>query len=169
MGKDKASRPFSIIKEDTSMVPQHFLVPVDFSNYSASALDYAIDLAKKLGARITLVHVIHAMPLGVPEAGVALPVSYWQEIETEVSQMLEEQRKRIQHAGLRGETVVAHGVPFQEIIKVAKAKNADLIIMGTHGRTGISHILLGSVTEKVLRLAPCPVLVTRGALSKATA
>jgi nucleotide-binding universal stress UspA family protein len=56
---------------------------------------------------------------------------------------------------------VVHGVPFQEILDTAKARQVDLIIMGTHGRTGLSHVLSGSVTEKVVRLAPCPVLIAR--------
>ena len=57
--------------------------------------------------------------------------------------------------------VVAHGIPFQEIIDTAKVRQVDLIVMGTHGRTGLLHVLLGSVAERVVRLAPCPVLVAR--------
>ena len=64
-------------------------------------------------------------------------------------------------AGLIGECVVLYGVPFQEIVDTAKARQVDLIIMGTHGRTGLLHVLLGSVAEKVVRLAPCSVLVVR--------
>ncbi|GIX47409.1 MAG: universal stress protein [Candidatus Tectimicrobiota bacterium] len=151
------------------MIPQHFLVPLDFSAYSDRALDYAVELARKLGARLTLLHVIHAMPLGVPEAGVALPVSYWQQLEAEVGQIMNQYLSKVGQGGIRGEVVIAHGVPFQEIVEAAKARQADLIVMGTHGRTGLQHVLLGSVTEKVIRLAPCPVLVVRGAGTAAKA
>ena len=68
---------------------------------------------------------------------------------------------RVTAAGLVGEIVVGHGVPFQEILDTAKKRQVDLIIMGTHGRTGLVHVLLGSVAEKVVRLAPCPVLIAR--------
>ena len=66
---------------------------------------------------------------------------------------------RVTAAGLPGARVVLYGVPFQEIVEVAKAQQVDLIVMGTHGRTGLMHVLLGSVAEKVVRLAPCSVLV----------
>ena len=68
---------------------------------------------------------------------------------------------RVTAAGLEGEIAVVHGVPFQEILDTAKKRQVALIIMGTHGRTGLTHILLGSVAEKVVRLAPCPVLIAR--------
>jgi universal stress protein A len=68
---------------------------------------------------------------------------------------------RITAAGLTGSVVVMHGTPFQGIMEAAKAQHVDLMIMGTHGRTGLPHLLLGSVTERVVRLAPCPVLVVR--------
>ena len=90
------------------------------------------------------------------------PPSYWQELETGIEQSLEASLQRIHDVGLQGETLIVHGVPFQSIIDPAKDKGADLIVMGTHGRTGLSHALMGSVAEKVMRLAPCPVLVTRG-------
>ena len=69
---------------------------------------------------------------------------------------------RLRDAGVPGETMIVHGVPFQTIIDTAKEQGVDLIIMGTHGRTGLTHVLMGSVAENVVRLAPCPVLVTRG-------
>ena len=145
------------------MTAQHILVPTDFSAYADQALDYAIDLAQKLQARLTLVHIIDTTPLGVVEGATMLPPSYWQELETGVAQRMEESLKPIHDVGLQGETVIVHGVPFQAIIDTAKEKGVDLIIMGTHGRTGLTHVLMGSVAEKVVRLAPCPVLVTRGA------
>jgi glycine betaine transporter len=143
------------------MSVQHILVPVDFSPYSDQAITYAMALAGKLQARVTLLHVIHEIPIGVGDMATALPYSYMQELEAEVQRSLEEQLKGVQRAGIRGDIMVLHGVPFQTIVDVAREQQIDLIIMGTHGRTGLSHVLLGSVAEKVVRLAHCPVLVTR--------
>jgi nucleotide-binding universal stress UspA family protein len=137
------------------------LVPVDFSPHAERALDYAITLARKLPARLLLLHVIHALPLGVTEMGSALPEAYLQDIESEVRQSLGKYLQRLSEAGLEGEIAIVHGVPFEEITQIAKAREVHLIVMGTHGRTGLEHLFLGSVAEKVVRLAACPVLVTR--------
>jgi nucleotide-binding universal stress UspA family protein len=87
--------------------------------------------------------------------------SYVAEIEAVAQQRMEAPQKRVQDAGLPEAIRIVHGVPFREIIDTAKDIQADLIIMGTHGRTGVPHLLIGSVAERVVRLAPCPVLVTR--------
>jgi nucleotide-binding universal stress UspA family protein len=142
---------------DTSLI----LVPVDFSPHAERALDYAIMLARKLPARLLLLHVIHALPLGVTEMGSALPEAYLQDIESEVHQSLGKYLQRLREAGLEGETAIVHGVPFEKIAQIAKARKVHLIVIGTHGRTGLEHLFLGSVAEKVVRLAACPVLVTR--------
>jgi nucleotide-binding universal stress UspA family protein len=144
------------------MSTQHFLVPIDFSAYADQALDYAIALAQKLPARLTLVHVIHIIPLGIAEGGAPLPPTYLETLEADVRQNLETYRQRVEDAGLEGAVMTLHGIPFQAIIDVARDERVDMIIMGTHGRTGLKHVLLGSVAEKVVRLAPCPVLITRG-------
>src|SRR5262245_55278502 len=116
------------------MTTQHILVPVDFSGYADQALEYASALASKLPARLTLLHVIHMMPIGVVDGGAALPYSYIQELAAEVQQGMETYRQRVQKAGLEGTTVVVHGIPFQSIIDTARDQNVDLIVMGTHGR-----------------------------------
>jgi nucleotide-binding universal stress UspA family protein len=145
------------------MLPKHCLVPVDFSAYSDQALTYAIALATKLQAHLTLLHAIYEMPMGVGDAPSALPYPalYLQELEAEVQRGMAEHLKRVHDAGLQGDTMIVHGVPFQRIIDIARDRHIDLIIMGTHGCTGLQHVLMGSVAEKVVRLAPCPVLVTR--------
>jgi len=143
------------------MTAQRFLVPVDFSEYANQALDYAIGLASKLGARLTLLHVIQSLPLGGFDMGVTLPYTYIQDLEAEIANSMQAYLQRVTAAGLEGETAVVHGVPFQEIIETAKTQQIDLIVMGTHGRTGLLHVLLGSVAATVVRLAPCPVLVVR--------
>jgi len=140
---------------------QRFLVPVDFSEYANQALEYAIGLASKLGARLTLLHVIQPLPLAGVDMGVTLPYTYIQDLEAEITNSMQAYLERVTAAGLEGEIAVVHGVPFQEILETAKTQQVDLIVMGTHGRTGLQHVLLGSVAEKVVRLAPCPVLVVR--------
>ena len=151
------------------MAIQHILVPTDVSEYANYALDYAIELAQKLQARLTLMYVMETMPLEVAESASHRSPSDWQQWETYIKQRMAASLKRIHDAGLQGESLVVHGVPFQMIIDTAKEKAADLIIMGTHGRTGLTHVLMGSVAERVVRMAPCPVLVTRGATERSDA
>jgi nucleotide-binding universal stress UspA family protein len=91
-----------------------------------------------------------------------LPPSYFQALEAEVQQAMETYRQRLQQAGLEGTVLVQYGVPFQRIVDTARDQHVDLIVMGTQGRTGLAHLFLGSVAKKVVRLAPCAVLVTRG-------
>ena len=93
--------------------------------------------------------------------GVTVPYTYIQELEAEIMDSLNDCFERVTAAGLEGKIAMVHGVPFHEIIEAAKTQQVDLIVMGTHGRTGLQHVLLGSVAEKVVRLAPCPVLVVR--------
>jgi universal stress protein A len=143
------------------MTAQRFLVPVDFSEDANQAVKYATDLASKLGARMTLLHVIQLLPFGSGDMGVTVPYTYTQDLEAEITSRMQVYLERVTAAGLEGEIAVAHGVPFQEILETAKAQQVNLIIMGTHGRTGLQYVLMGSVAEKVVRLAPCPVLVVR--------
>jgi universal stress protein A len=143
------------------MPTHHLLVPIDFSTYAERALDYAIRLARTLNARLTVLHVIQPVPMAGVDMGVALPETYLQELEEAVQGSMEDALARVTAAGLTGERVVLYGVPFQEIVETAKARQVDLIVMGTHGRTGLMYVLLGSVAEKVVRLAPCSALVVR--------
>jgi nucleotide-binding universal stress UspA family protein len=149
------------------MHTQHFLVPIDFSAYSDQALTYATTLATQLQAHLTLLHVIHELSMVMGDMASALPEAYLQELEAEAQRSLEERLNRVHEARLEADMVIVHGVPFQCIIDTAHDQKVDLIVMGTHGRTGLSHALVGSVAEKVVRLASCPVLVTRGATSTA--
>jgi nucleotide-binding universal stress UspA family protein len=138
-----------------------FLVPLDFSEYANQALEYAIHLASKLEARLTLLHVIQALPLGGVDMGLTLPFTLLQDLEAKITSSMQAYLERVTAAGLEGEIIIVKGVPFQEILETAKTQQVDLIVMGTQGRTGYQHLLLGSVAEKVVRLAPCPVLVVR--------
>jgi universal stress protein A len=145
-----------------AMTLQHILVPTDFSTYAEQALDYAITLAQCLQARVTLIHVISPGIWGTGEVTTAPPPGYFEEIEADAQQQIEVALQRVHAAGLEGQPLVVYGAPFERIITVARDQGVDLIVMGTHGRTGLPHLLLGSVAERVVRLAPCPVLVTRG-------
>jgi nucleotide-binding universal stress UspA family protein len=141
---------------------QHMLVPTDFSPYADCALDYAITLAPPLQARLTLLHVIHLTPWAMGDIPVSSLEAYLHGLEADAQRQMQAARERVQHAGLPCDSAIVEGVPYQTIVDLAGTRAVDLIVMGTHGRTGLAHVLLGSVAERVVRLAPCPVLVTRG-------
>ena len=144
------------------MTPKHLLVPCDFSDYADQALVYAIEMAQTLGARITLLHVMHLAPLAMGDISAATLVPYLEEMERTAQESLQAELERVRRAGLEGDSVLVQGIPFQAIIDTAREQDVDIIVMGTHGHTGLTHVLMGSVAEKVVRMAPCPVLVTRG-------
>ena len=132
---------------------------VDFSDYSDHAQRYAVGLAEVFGAELRLVHVVELPFLptyslaGVP--ALVLPVEQVEEGARERMQEAVDACRAI-HADTEGE--VRTGSPFVEVIDYAREVEADLIVVGTHGRTGLSHMLIGSVAEKIVRKAPCPVL-----------
>ena len=138
------------------------LCPFDFSENSQEALQYAIHLMlKDDDATLYLVHVVDSRVFDysgpmyeqeVPLMKVELDQSTREQLE---KKLLAEVPEEIQN---RVETTILFGVPFLEIIMAARDKNIDLIVIGTHGRTGLAHMIIGSVAEKVVRKAPCPVL-----------
>jgi nucleotide-binding universal stress UspA family protein len=144
------------------MTIKHILVPTDFSDCSNHALDFALQFARILQARLTLLHVVQ-MPVlaGGADMGVGI-ATYTEQAEAEAHQGLADCAQRVRDADIACETVVDLATPFQRIIDHAEAHQVDLNVMGTHGHAGLQHFLLGSVAEKVVRLASCPVLVTRG-------
>jgi universal stress protein A len=144
---------------------KEILCPFDFSENAQEALKYAIHLmSKDDDATLHLAHVVDSRVLdyGGPIYGIEPQVT-----KVELDQSTREQlEKRLlavipEEVQNRVETVILFGVPFLEIIITAKNKNIDLIVIGTHGRTGIAHMLIGSVAEKVVRKAPCPVLTVK--------
>jgi nucleotide-binding universal stress UspA family protein len=143
---------------------QHILVPLDFSADAEQALDAAMELAKQFQARLTLIHVIQ-LPV-VTEVDLS---GYYADIESSARQEMENYQKRVAAAGLAADVLLESGAPFRQIVDAAKTRQADLIVMGTHGRTGMQHLLIGSVAERVVRLAPCPVMVMRHDQSRAAA
>ena len=133
------------------------MVPVDFSSCSQKAVHYAIPFAKKFGAELVLLHVVEPLVLlGAPE-GVTEEVV---ESTEDVQQRLQNMRKLVP-ADIATKTLVRQGSPHFEIIEVAKEFGIDLVILSTHGRTGLEHVLIGSTAERVVRRLGCPVLVVR--------
>jgi universal stress protein A len=137
------------------------LVPVDFSPSSNKALDYATTLARQFNAKLTLLHVVE--PVATPDFAATFPlVMEDDELMAAAKERLE---KLVKSARIPDRTVektlVRFGRSFHEIAEAARTLKADLIVISTHGYTGLKHVLLGSTTERVVRHAPCPVLVVR--------
>jgi nucleotide-binding universal stress UspA family protein len=139
------------------------LVPHDFSPDSDAALDLAIELAREFGAAVHLLHAYHTPLEMFSPYGVALPTSVVAEVRQGAERRLGDELEKVRSAGLSGEAQVREGLPTRAIDEVARSLGADLIVMGTRGRTGIAHALLGSVAERTLRTAPCPVLTVKAA------
>ena len=139
------------------------LVPVDFSEQSLKALQYAVCFAEQFGAEITLQHVVQ--PVVYPsELGYALdeiPLLSEQALVKSAGQRIAKLAMDAIKPPLKCQTLVSIGNPFHEITSAAQERNVDLIIIATHGYTGIKHVLMGSTAEKVVRHAPCPVLTVR--------
>ena len=135
------------------------LVPTDFSKHSEKALRYGVELAIKFSAEVHLLHTFEIVPMAYGEGGF-IPIDSSEEIAEAAKQHLD--KLTIESVGQLVVTrAVTQGRPFVEIVRYAKQKEIDLIVLGTHGRGAISHMLLGSVAEQVVRKASCPVLVVR--------
>ena len=138
------------------------LVPIDFSDYSKSALKYAVNFAKSFGADITLIYVVEPIiyPPDFSMGQIAIPA-----VNTEWDQVAQEELTKLAKneisSDVKVKTIIKTGKPFVEIIETASDENIDLIIISTHGHSGVEHILFGSTAEKVVRKAPCPVLTLR--------
>ncbi len=143
------------------MLPKNILVPTDLSEGAEHALNYACELARSLGATVHLLNVIGIPVLGVPELGVALTSSVIDSLIEENQAALDKLSQQSRYAGTIGQVLLRTGDARDVINQTAKELDADLIVMGTHGRRGVSRALLGSVTETVVRSAPCPVLTVR--------
>lgn len=138
------------------------LVPIDFSDYSKSALRYAVNFAKLFNAEILLIYVVEPViyPPDFSMGQIAIPT-----IATEFDERAREELNKLAKNEIPQEikvtTLIKSGKPFVEIIDTASEADVDLIIIATHGHSGVEHILFGSTAEKVVRKAPCPVLTLR--------
>lgn len=142
---------------------RRILVPTDFSETSEAALAYALDLAKRLGSSIHVLHVIDDVSFTA-----VYPDAISVELAAVRAQLTDEARRRLDALvdrctarGVPATSEVTVGRPARAISETAAAQGSDLIVMATHGRSGLAHLMLGSVAERVLRTAPCAVLTVR--------
>jgi len=142
---------------------RRILVPIDFSPHADAAIAWAVDLARRYDASIVLTHVYQPLSLALPDGYVLQSAMALSDLLAKIDEALDAAKQRIElmSPGIGVKTAVRQGAPWAEIGALAREAPCDLIVMGTHGRTGIKHALLGSVTEKVVRTAPCPVLTVR--------
>ena len=142
---------------------KRILCPIDFSGHATVALREATALAKSMGAELTLLHAHQNPAYMLPMSGYVGPTV---DLITKMRKQLEDEVEgladKVRGDGLTVHSRVVEGIPYKAIIDYAAEWKADLIVMGTHGRTGLSHALTGSVAERVVRTAHCHVLITRG-------
>jgi nucleotide-binding universal stress UspA family protein len=151
-------RPFSSMSLPEVQL-RKILVPTDFSESSRKALHYAVSLAGQFGGEVLLLNVIEPVT-PPPAAALVTNTVFDTDLADAVNRELSEWRNSI-GAQARMKTVVRNGTPFREIVAAADEYDADLIIISTHGRTGLAHLFMGSTAERVVRHATCPVLVLR--------
>lgn len=137
------------------------LVPTDFSPHAEPATEWALGFAQKTGAEVRFLHVYDYPSYVLPDGALLPAADVISNLLADVQEHLNAVEKKYAHAGVRMSTEARQGVPVTEIIAHAREWGADLIVVGTHGRTGLQHFLLGSVAEKVVRKATCPVVTVR--------
>ena len=148
-------------------VIKKILVPLDFSEVTMSVIEHAIYLARLLGAEVWLLHVVHVPPLAEastwldPVISPTMEQDIRQQMKTTAEAKLKELAQEFASQGIKAEAAVREGLPFAEIIKFAEENKSDLIVMGSHGRSGLSHLLIGSVAERVVRRARCNILCVK--------
>lgn len=162
--KTKSTRNVRAGKGATAASPlriKSILVPLDFSPPSMKALDHAVSLARQFKARLTLLHVVE--PVATPDFAASFPLIM--EDDKLMAAAKSELERAVKLAriprGLVEKILVRFGRSFHEIAGAARSRKVDLIVISTHGYTGLKHALLGSTAERVVRHAPCPVLVVR--------
>jgi nucleotide-binding universal stress UspA family protein len=143
----------------------NILVPTDFGESARQAADLAVGMATTFESKLTLVHGFEVPAYAYSGLNMST-VDYLNPIEDAARKQLEEELARVSEQWPRSSALFLKGAPWQGILQACEEVHPDLIVMGTHGRKGLSHILLGSVAERVVRLAPVPVLIARGAASK---
>jgi nucleotide-binding universal stress UspA family protein len=137
------------------------LLAVDFSDASSAAVDVAVEFAKQFSATL---HVVHAFDLPIPLVTpyeVAIPEAYLDQTRKAAAQKLAAVVETVAGQGVTVESHLAEAPAAPAIVRAAEEVGADLVVMGTHGHTGIKHFVLGSVAERTLRLAPCSVLAVK--------
>jgi nucleotide-binding universal stress UspA family protein len=145
------------------MAPFHrVLVPTDFSEPARYAIDYAVELIKLAPVPIDLFHVFVPQPLVVPEPATPGNANLLAELPHQLAAELERIGTDLTERGVEvGSVELVPGTAWEEIVRAADRRRCDLIVLGTHGRSGLERLLLGSVAEKVVRHAHCPVMAVR--------
>ncbi len=136
------------------------MVPTDLTSHSTYVMRYAAKLAEQFGAEIHLVHVVEPVPVVYYEAAMFTEESAAKLVET-ARKLMHKMPESPWSTGTKVVHEVMEGAPITQIVNYAKEHGIDLIVAGTHGRTGVGHLLLGSLAEKIVRMAPCPVLTIR--------
>jgi nucleotide-binding universal stress UspA family protein len=137
------------------------LAPVDFSDHSKEALDTAIQIAVLFGSTVHLLHCYHIQTAGISPYGIVLPEGYYADIRDAAAKQLSDWHELVSNEGIQTESILSADSPSVAINLTAGEIDADLIVMGTRGLAGLKHAMLGSVAERVVRLAPCPVLTVK--------
>jgi nucleotide-binding universal stress UspA family protein len=141
---------------------EKILVPVDFSVYSAEATRVGAELAKRFDASLTLVYVYDQLAYALPDGFAMMPRSEIDRLlDAFRAQLAVSQRQALDAGAPRVETKLLQGFVAGQIVEFASRGEFDLVVMGTHGRTGMQHLVMGSIAERVVRLAPCPVLTVK--------
>jgi nucleotide-binding universal stress UspA family protein len=149
-------------EEDITMDIRQILAPTDFSEFSKQAVESAYALAQTFGAKLLLLHVVEPPTYAVEGfAPASMGTTLLEDLERQASLDLAQVPPETANATLEVMRQVVVGIPYRKIVEVAAAEKVDLIVMATHGRTGLSHLVMGSVAERVVRTAPCPVLTIR--------
>jgi universal stress protein A len=139
------------------------LCSTDFSAGSLRAISAATDIAIRLSAELWLMHVLPILPALPSEPAFAFEAhAYGLLLQDDAQKQLDEMARELKQKGIQSRVLVAHGDAAGEIVRVAEEQKVDLIVIATFGKTGWRRFAFGSVTEKVVRLAPCPVLTVRG-------
>jgi nucleotide-binding universal stress UspA family protein len=149
-------------RDDVAIEIKRILLPTDFSTHSATATKYACELATRFDAELHLLHTLEVHRASTPGfvMGLALP-QYLQESRAAAEKAQAGVLDPQWAAGRKVVHAVVEGSPKVEIVRYARTQGVDLIVLATHGHTGLAHVLIGSVAENVVRTAPCPILTVR--------
>jgi nucleotide-binding universal stress UspA family protein len=140
---------------------RRILVPIDFSEHADHVIEWAQHLAKEHESHLILLHVYH-LPVEFQQLeGAYLPPDFWANVKKEAEQTLGRYIAKLRNQGVDAESVVREGYPATVIVDEAVTQKVDLIVIGTHGLSGLKHLLLGSIAERVVQKAPCPVLAVK--------
>jgi universal stress protein A len=159
-GPQEAQLPPTTAATTTPVIPgfklKEILVPVDFTKCTEKALSYAVPFARQFGATVTLLHVVEPTFMPAVEMGVVVEVDSKEDVQRELEKL------RTRFAGeVSCQIMMRRGIAESEIVNAARELASDLIILSTHGRSGLDRLLLGSTAERVVRRAGCPIFIVR--------